>query len=515
HANREERMLAPDASVPDIVSRKTYVRDAVRQLVSLYDEDIGTLSGTGGLFPVGIMQCLAAVSSNPDTPPETATQALKAVKSFSPIILHSAMVDPLDGGIYTARGGSWELPMSNRTCSTQARAVRALVSLHAATGDPLSLSTAVGAAKFAEQEYLTPDGLFSFQRLPGLTPMTDWLWTKEQLDQARSPEEGSLWRTLCGITNLGNIPGEADPQRVFFRLNSLALKMTPEAAAKKAGIDPSKATALLESGRKKLIKARLDRNPSRGADTTPSAAPSFRMVSAYAALYTATGDETWRAKALELASKCRAAFNQGALLVEQKSPDAEPACTARAFTYALAIQACLDLAEVTLDESWRVWAGDLATTVGERFIDEKGHLVEAPADITPIKLPVEDRVMIFDDSTAGIMRMNLARLQALGQEPPPALAPWLLTLPDYQSLPIVYTDSILAASFGLSRVIVDLPQNASPEWKQVASRLPLDRISRRIGTGSTPKLRFANGSSKDIASPEVLKAPNGISVTGS
>jgi uncharacterized protein YyaL (SSP411 family) len=515
HENRVRRLQFPDDNLADETSRKNYVRDATRQLVSLYDEDIGTLSGAGGLFPVGIMQCLAASSSNPDSSPEIAARCLKVVKSFSPILLRSAMVDPLDGGIYTARGGTWALPMSNRTSMTQARAARALVSLHAATGDDLSLQAALGAVKYAEQEFATPDGLFSYQRLPGTTPTELWLWTTEQLEQPLTPEEASLWKNVCGVLSLGNIPGEADPQRVFFRLNSLGMKMSPEAAAKKAGIDPSKAAALMESGRKKLIKARLDRNPSRGPDTTPSAGPSFRMVSAYAALYTATGDESWRTKAQQLAEKCRAAFTQGSLLIEQKSSPPEAACDARAFTYTLAIQACLDLAEVTLDDRWRIWAGDLSTTVGERFIDAQGHLLEAAPESTPAKLPIEDRVMIFDDSTAGVMRMNVARLKALGQDPPPALEPWLRTLPNYGTLPVVFTDSILAASFSLSRVIVDLPAGASEEWKKTASMLPLDRISRRIGTGSAAKLRFANGSSKEIATPDALKKVSSATAAGS
>jgi uncharacterized protein YyaL (SSP411 family) len=230
----------------------------------------------------------------------------------------------------------------------------------------------------------------------------------------------------------------------------------------------------------------------------------FLQVIPQLALFAATGDPAWRDKAIALAKQSRQAFSASVLLVEQ-SPDVPAVvCDARAFTYALAIQAALDLAEITLDESWRIWAGDLATTVAEQFVDADGRLLEARPASTPLRLPVADRAMLFDDSTAGIMRMNLARLDALGQPPPPAIAPLLRSLPDFASYPVVFTDSILATSFARSRVIIELPATASAEWKEAASRLPLDRIARRIGKGATVIARQPDGSETPVATPADL-----------
>lgn len=504
HENRQKKVLRMEPPATED-QRTAYLRETTRQLVSLYDEDVGVLSGTGGLFPTGIIQCLASAGNNPDTPPDLAARCRVAVKNFSEILLRSPMVDALDGGIYSARRSlTWDLPLPYRACMTQGRAIRALASLHSATGDPLALEVAIGAARFSEREFATPDGLFSFQRLVGKQTPKDILWSQEQLEQVLSPEEAKLWKTVYSTTALGNLPSESDPKREFFRMNSLGVRVPWAEAATQQGLSAEQAAALRESARKKLLKARQERVPERKPCPLASAAPSFRMVSAYAALYTATGDAAWRTKALDLANRCRSHFSEGALLVESRSATPSPICDARAFTYALAIQAALDLAEITLDERWRLWAGDLATTVAERFVDPEGRLVEAFAESTPTKLRLEDRAMLFDDSTYGVMRMNLARLAALGQPPPPAISPLVSSIPSQTLSPVIYTDSILATSFARSRVILELPANASDEWKLAASRLPLDRIARLMGEGPKARLRLPDGGSRELNSPAEL-----------
>jgi uncharacterized protein YyaL (SSP411 family) len=502
HTNRLARLPPPDAVPPGPRERDEILLRATRQLVSLFDADIGTLAGTGGLLPLGILQCLASASLDPAYPPDLAARSREAGRAFGRTVLTSAMIDPLDGGVYTSRrSDSWLLPMPNRNCMTQARAARALVALHAATAEARPLEVALGAVRFAEEQFATQGGLFAAQRMPAPTPTTETLWTREQIDQVLSPAESELWRLVSGINQLGNL---SDTGGGFFRLNSLARRIPLAEAAERLKISPEEAAGLLESGRKKLLKARQARLAPVPPCPTGSAAPTFRMVSAYAALYTATGDPAWQEKAVALARRARQAFSAGVLLVEQ-SPAAPAAVgDGRAFTYALAIQAALDLAEVTLDESWRIWAGDLATTVAEQFSDEAGRLREARPASTPIQLPIEDRMMLFDDSTAGLMRMNLARLAALGQTPPPAIARWTESLPDLATYPVVFTDSLLAASFARSRVLVELPADPSPAWREAACRLPLDRVARRVGKGTAALARQPDGTEIRIESPAAL-----------
>ena len=510
HENRMKRLPEPDPSPAHAAERDATIARTARKLANLYDADIKSMFGTGGLLPLGLMQCLSSTSLDPNTPPDIARRCSSAVKAFSGVVLNSAMVDPLDGGIYSSRrGSSWELPLVHRTCMTQARGARALVTLYHATKDPRSLEVAHGAIRFAEEQYAAQNGLFAAQRMPGIIQMGDWLWTLEQVEQALTPEEAALWKVVCGIKGMGNLPLEADPNREFFRQNSLALRVPLAEAAASLKLSTGTAAGLLESGRKKLLKARQVRLPDRAPATAASAAPSFRMVSAYAAMFTATGDPGWRDKALALAERSRQTFTKGVLLAEQSPGSPDAVCDARAFTYALAIQAALDLAEITMDENWRIWAGDLSSTVSELFVDEAGRMREARQVSTPITLPLEDRIMLFDDSTAGVMRMNIARLQALGQAPPPALAPWLSSFPRFEEFPVVFTDSFLAASFAASRVIVEIPENASPEWREAACRLPLDRVARRFGKEPAARILQPDGSKTPIDSPASL--PGSIS----
>jgi hypothetical protein len=144
--------------------------------------------------------------------------------------------------------------------------------------------------------------------------------------------------------------------------------------------------------------------------------------------------------------------------------------------------------------------------VAEQFSDEAGRLREARPASTPLHLPIEDRLMLFDDSTAGLMRMNLARLAALGQTPPPAIARWTESLPDLATYPVVFTDSLLAASFARSRILVELPADPTPAWREAACRLPLDRVARRVGKGSAALARQPDGTEIRIDSPDALAA---------
>ncbi|MCW1887741.1 DUF255 domain-containing protein [Luteolibacter flavescens] len=506
HARRMSRIPQPDA-VADAATRDAFLLRTTRQMISQYDQDIGTLSGTGGLFPIGSLQFLALAANSPTIPQDIAARSREAVSAFGHQVLRSAMVDPLDGGVYTTRmGPSWDLPIIQRTCMTQARSARALVSLYSSIGDALPLDVALGAVKFAEEQFSTADGLFANQRQPVPTKFEEWMWSSDQINAALSPQEAALWKALFSVQDLGNLPMEVDPSRKFFRLNTFGTRIPMEKAAAAAKVDPAQAPALYESARKKLLAARLTRMPQPAPAAHGEASSSFRMVSAYAALFTATGDIAWRDKALALAKGAREAFSKGNLLIEQGAPVSPVVADARAFTYALAIQAALDLAEVTLDESWRLWAGDLATVVGEQFIDKNGRMLEARPASTPLQLLMMDRIMLFDDSTVGLMRMNAARLEALGQPSPPEMAKLASSLPRPEIQPIVVADSILAASFARSRVIVELPADPSAEWRDAATKLPLDLIARRIGTGSTVTVHLPDGTKVTPANPADLAA---------
>ncbi len=506
---RRERRPEPDPLVEDPGERLELYRRAIRRLTSFYEEDLSSLSGAGGLFPIGALDCLSTAATHPALDERLHRRALESRDGMLRVLKASAMVDPLDGGIYSARRGpSWQLPMFVRDCVTQARAIRMLARLHLDGASPDPLETALAATEFAEKHYRTPDGLFAMATRPGNTPEEEWLWTIEQVKSALDENEYRVWSSMSELDRLGNLPSEADPRRQFFRMNSLALRKSPDEVATETGIPANRVRTLVESGRKKLLKVREERFPTHGSDSTPSATASFRMVSAYAALFTATGDAAWRDKAVALGQACRKGFGTARFLNERPGDHPERMSDARACAYAIASQAALDLAAITLEDEWNLWTQDLTTLLAENFVTDDGRLVETRPESRVIGITYSDRLMVFEESTTGLTRQNLSRLAALGFQTPPALHPWTVSLPPIAEMPIIFTDSIGALAHATGRQRLAVAPEASKPLIEAVAALPLERFERRMTrqAGAGVELMTVAGESRTLTQPAEVKA---------
>ena len=506
---RKSRLPKPDPRINEPAERLVAFQTGIRRINSFYDEDIQTLAGAGGLFPFGLLDALALATTS-DALPESATEkSQEALNGILGELLNSAMIDPLDGGVYASRrGNSWNLPSFHRNCATQAKAARVFARIHSLTGHPGALEVARNAVEFAEANYRTQNGLFSLTGKPSSAPDLEWLWKEEELKSTLSEKEFNLWKQLSDIRSLGNIPSEAAPTGRLFRLNSLRIQRPLDLAAERAGLSQNEASTLFESGRKKLLKGRDSRMTPPRHDSNPSASANFRMVSAYSALFTATGDRSYLDRALALGKKCRTSFAGSRFLNERPGESAEVMSDGRAFTYALATQAALDLGAVTLEDEWYQWARDMSTLLGEHFIIDGERLVEARESSRVVDLNFEDRVMTFGESTSGLLRVNLVRLGALGFQIPPALRPWAESLPDLRNYPIVHTDVLraLALETGSSTIIVG--NKAPSEMRERVSALPLESYVRRDSetAGAAVELRGADGTRKTVTSLGELQA---------
>lgn len=479
-AERAPHAPQPDPVIADRAERLDLYRQAVRRLTSFYDEDVSQLSGAGGLFPLGTLKTLSDASHHPELPETLREQAVATRDGILGSLMRSAMFDPLDGGIYTARrGSSWDLPLFVRDCASQARVVRELCRLHQDGARPDPLPAALGSIDFVESNYRTPEGLFAMAARPGETPEKEYLWTVDAVRAALDDREFQVWDAMSGLENLGNLPSEADPRRRFFRLNSLGMRQSFEEVAAEVGLNANEVHSAFESGRKKLLKAREQRFRAPASDTTPSASASFRMVSAYAALYAATGDNEWRTKAVALGQLCRQSFGASRFLNERPGENPEEMSDGRALAYGIATRAALDLGAVTLDEEWYSWAQDLTTLLGEHFVTDDGRLIETRESARVIALTYEDRLMVFEDSTAGLARENLARLGLLGFQTPPALKPWTLSLPALHQFPIVHTDALDALAYETLGARVQVGPGTDAALRDAVTRLPLGRFARR------------------------------------
>jgi uncharacterized protein len=457
--------------------------NALRQLASLYDPGSHTFDVGVALFPSGVIDLFADSQLLHSLPADIISRCQVANRNLSEDICSSAMTDPLDGGISNSRlGRTWALPSFTRDCPSQARAINALINSYRATGNPLLLERAIAAIGHAEKNFAVLDGLFSLG-VQGNIPIESWLWSMEELEKSLTPEELKMMVAVSGLKSMGNIPSESDPQREYFRRNSLAVLKTPEAAAPSLGLTPEISLSLFESARKKLLKVRQERQGPPSPDPRPHAGSTFRMISTYAAAYAATGEPSWRKKMLISLQRARETFSHGPSLQNFPGPVNEIS-SGRAFLYALAIQATLDVADITLDPALISWAEDLASTAGERFMDGDS-LLELAKDQSVIDLPFSDRKMLTDDSTAGLLSCAQARLQQQGRRTPEAFSLAVVPLPaDIVTRSIIHTDQLLASLIRDHGPVVLLSPSAPPALKEAVSRLPLRVIARRLAVES-------------------------------
>ena len=477
--NRRNRIL--QRKVTKVMSQEPE-KDALlslRQLVSLYDPYSRSFDETGGLFPSSSLELLSAAAMHPGLPAETRKGCLDTTRELLVDLLPSAMFDPLDGGVFMSRrNNSWALPMFARDCATQARVAVSLLTASSATGNERAKDKALGLIAFAEKAFATPDGFYSV----GLSDVTDpekWMWTVEEVTKILGPEDAKWWITLTGMRGLGNLPSEVDVRREFFRCNTVGFDRTVAEIAKSQSQPLEVFAPRFEAVKSKLLAVRKQRLGKPRRDNTAHAASTFRMVSAYAAAYCATGDEAYRDKATSLLKKAREVFAVGPRL-RLFAEDAPASLGAgRAFLYALAMQAVLDVAAITSDDQWLVWSEDLATTSAELFTGND-FLKECPDDARLFDVQVTDLVMLFDDSTAGLVSQAEYRLAELGRPLVESFSKLATPLPTYTvERPVIHTDLLIATVARHFPVVVVQGADLPPGLREACERLPMRMFQRR------------------------------------
>ncbi len=486
------------------------ISQSLRQLTSLYDTYSRSFDETGSLFPAGALDLLATAAMQPGLPQVDRERCLNLTQELLKDLLPSAMFDPLDGGVFTSRrGSSWALPAFNRNCSMQARAAIALFDAYRATGEVRALEKGLSLLAFSERSYSTPEGLFSL----GMGDETDasaWLWSVEDIEKELPAEDAAWWIKATQMKNLGNLPSDVDTRREYFRSNSLGLSKSVSGLASEFGQSLETFLPNFEISRKKLLKARNARLGKLYRDDISQATASFRMVSAYAAAFSATGEEKYREKAVALLEKAKDSFSEGPKLRLFSQTTSSSIGGGRAFLYGVALQAAIDVSAITSEEKWLVWSEDLASTAAELFTGNQ-FLKECPADAQIIDLPVTDLVMLFDDSTAGLISFVECRMSDRERPLVPSFSELATPLPDYIARrPVLHTDLLQASIARDFKVSVICGTGLSPAMKLAVERLPIRMVQRRpakpadaVPAGSV-KVSFSSGETRTLSSPESL-----------
>jgi len=493
---RLARTQRKDLVVPEPLKQ---IKDAAQELCALYDSLSRNIDGTGGLPPAGVYELLARSATSPAMPKNQRRTCQTVVSESAGNLIHSSMVDPLDGGIYLARRGSgWNLPVFSRDTTTQCRMTTALVECWRATGNQDFLETATGALDFAESGLGTGDGRVIHSVILASKDESLMLWKTEELERLLEPKEYQALKLACELRGLGNVPFAADPKRRYFRLNVLGNRHTPAEIAPKLGLLPGQAADLLNNTYRKLRKIRNQRLTDHIiVENAAFARHQARLASANAAVFAATGNPALRQRAVARLRTLRKDYFDPENGLRQFPKTTDPVLgPGRGIDYALTIQACLDVHAITLDESWLDWAKKLLDLASERFVLNTRMREFDPASKV-IDIPLGDAVMIFGESTCGVFHSAVERLTAFGYSAPVPLTDAIAGEMDTTSpSPIIHTDQLSGTLTRHLEPVVLLSPKFGGAWP--------DALAEPIRAGGPRRCTLVPN---DSTPPDVPKAP--------
>jgi len=441
---RRERLGAKHGnSHPDPAKQ---LEAAVRDICALYDPLSRSIDGTGGLPPSGVFELLARAATGPALPDPLRRACRDAVAGSLGSLVHSSMIDPLDGGIYLARSGTnWNLPVFSRDTATQCRMSIALVACWRATENPDFLAAATAALDFTEAGLGTGEGRIVHSAVLPKKDEPLVLWKTKELEHELEPEEYRALTMADELRGPGNVPFATDPERNYFRLNVLGNRHSAAEIAPKLGLSEAETTATLERAHQKLLEIRDKRLAGRlVVESIAYARDHALLASANASAFAATGDPARRRRAVGHLKTLRDDYFDADVGLRQFAKVSDPVLgAARGIDYALAIRACLDVHAATLDKSWLDWADQLLLVVSEQFV-ANGRLREFDSLSKVIDIPLGDAVMLFGESTCGVLQSVLGRLSALSRPAPAPLAEAIATELDTTApSPVIHTDLLL------------------------------------------------------------------------
>jgi len=422
--DQQRRQRRYQARIKDLKFSDNVKRDvpmALRQLVSNYDAYTQSITNGGDSIPTRAIKLLADASMRSGLSQELRDGSKKVVQSLLDQLLPSPMFDPLDGGVFSERAGmSWTLPSFVKDGASQASIAEALLMAHQATGDPKALSRGLELIHLLESKYVNKGGLFMLSPTVDSDPQK-WMWTMAELQDVLGAEDAKWWARATGMEELGNMPLEIDPARKFFRKNSIGMKMSLAEIAADSGVSVQDFQKRYDDARSKMLAAREMRMRTVYQDESPHFRASFKMVSTYARAYQVTGDPDHLRKARDLMARCKETFEVSGVLHACAFNAPSKMSVARAYHYALAMNTALDLHAVSKEGQWDVWADGLLQRFMGQFVEGK-MVYECPPALRLIALPIEDRILLTEDSTVGLLSIVASRMKALGKTPPAGFA---------------------------------------------------------------------------------------------
>jgi uncharacterized protein YyaL (SSP411 family) len=281
-----------------------------------------------------------------------------------------------------------------------------------------------------------------------------FVWTKEEIEEALSPEAAALFCRHYGVLAGGNVDPSSDPHGELTGKNVLMEQASIEESAAALGLSEEVAITSLEQSRRILAEIR-EKRPRPHLDDKILCAWNGLMISVFARAGAALGDEGYVGAAVKAADFIKGHLTDPASGELRRSwREGKVLETGFAEDYAFLIQGLLDLYEATFSIRWLQWAVDLQGIMDRLFWDERegGYFSSAEGD-PHLLVRLKEDYDGAEPSANSVAALNLLRFsRMLGDEAAAAKAERIFALSGrtLDSMPAAVPQLLVALGSSLS-----------------------------------------------------------------
>jgi uncharacterized protein YyaL (SSP411 family) len=394
YSQRVMEAIKPEALYPSDLG-EAMIGEAEKGMLSLGDMRNGGFGGAPKFPMPGALEFLlrrAAKSGGPAG--DAARRTLEAMAA-------GGFHDHLGGGFHRySVDESWHIPHFEKMADDNAGLLRNYVDGYAVFGEARFLDVARGIIAFTREVLSDPRGGFFASQDADVTPDDEggyFIWTEDEFRKALDPEEYALLSPYL-LHEQGSM--HHDPaKKVLFTTRSL-----PEPSAG-LGKTPADVQRLIQSGKKKLLNARQERE-TPFIDRTLYTSLNGMLISAYFHAFAVLGDEEVREFAVKSLERILAErLVDGALLHAEDIP-------AVLDDYVFLIDALIAGYEATARRQYFIMADELMTVCLQKFHDNNnGGFFDTEREVLGTRLKkIEDIPHASANALAILLLLKLALL---------------------------------------------------------------------------------------------------------
>jgi hypothetical protein len=395
YSRRVMEALKPEALYPSDLG-EAMIDEAEKAILAFSDMRNGGFGGAPKFPMPGALEFLLrrAVRNGGPSAGDAARRTLEAMAA-------GGFHDHLGGGFHRySVDEAWRIPHFEKMADDNAGLLRNYVDGYAVFGDERFLDVAQGIIAFTREVLSDPRGGFFASQDADVTPDDEggyFTWTEEEFRKTLDPEEYALLSSYL-LHDQGSM--HHDPaKKVLFATRSI-----PELAAG-LGKTPSDVHRLIQSGKRKLLNARL-RRETPFIDKTLYTSLNGMLISAYFHAFAVLGDEDVRVFAVRSLERILAER-----LVDEVLLHAEN-IPAVLDDYVFLIDALIAGYEATARQQYLTMADELMTVCLEKFHDNKdGGFFDTELEVLGTRLKkIEDIPHASANALAALLLLKLALL---------------------------------------------------------------------------------------------------------